>query len=112
MKKVVNGIVFDMSPEEEVATRAFWDTDASKPTPLEPLPRWKFHAMLELAGKKPQVEAALDAMPLPEGVIARAKYYQADIFPRDDDMVLNLAPAIGLTVEQVDVYWRQAMALN
>lgn len=76
-----------------------------------PLPRWKFHAMLEILGKKAQVEAAIAAMPLPEGAIARAKYYQASSFSRNDPLVLQLIPVVQMSEGEIDAAWRTAIEL-
>lgn len=77
-----------------------------------PLPPWKFHAILALAGLDDDLERVLQSMdPIPQAV-ARAKLQRVLAYHRDDPLMDQLGAAIGKTPEQIDTLWTQAHALE
>lgn len=73
-----------------------------------PLKRWQFAAMCQFLGVADQIEAAIAALDDPlTKAIALARYRESDVYQRDDPLIEQLAPAVGLTAEQVDAAWMQ-----
>jgi hypothetical protein len=86
------------------------------PPPPVRVPReianWRARAVLELAGLLPTVEAAISAMEGAPGIIVRTAWQSGAPLARKGPTVSALAPALGLTEEQVDAMFIQAAALE
>lgn len=63
------------------------------------------------AGLLSSVDAAIDAMSEPSRSAARIEWEYSNELQRENALVLALAPALGLTSEQVDVLFISARAL-
>ena len=78
------------------------------PTPTDyPLKRWQFKAMVAYLGIEAAIEGAIEvAFPdaLPRAVVL-ARYRESDVYNRNDPLFAQLAPAVGLTSEQLDAAW-------
>jgi hypothetical protein len=90
--------------------------DGGELPPLPPrVPReianWRARAVLELSGLLPAVEAAIAAMTGPESIVVRHAWQSAAPLARRGPTVAALAPALGLTAEQVDALFIQAESL-
>lgn len=83
----------------------------ASPATLPDLAPWQFFAMLELSGKKPDLDAFIEALPEPDKIVAKAKLDKSLTFQRDNDLVLAAQQAVGLTDEALDDLWAQALAL-
>lgn len=81
------------------------------PAPLPILLPYQFFAMLEISGKKPDLDAFISSIPAPGNIVARAKLDRSLEFRRDNDLVLAAQQALGLTDQQLDALWTQAAAL-
>jgi hypothetical protein len=73
---------------------------------------WRARAVLELAGILGTVEAAISAMDGPAGIVVRNAWQSGAPLARRGPTVSGLAPALGLTEEQVDQMFIQAEALS
>jgi hypothetical protein len=73
---------------------------------------WRARAVLELAGLHEQVDFLINSMSGPEGVIVRNAWQTAAPLARRGPTVSALAPALGLSEEQVDAMFIQAEALS
>lgn len=67
--------------------------------------------VLLAAGLLAAVEAAIAAMPVPEGDAARIEWEYATEIRRDSALLAALGPQLGLTNEQIDQMFIQAIAL-
>ena len=83
------------SPEEEAAA------DAAPPILPDLLP-YQFFAMLEISGKKNDLDTYIDALTPPQNIVARAKLEHSLAFHRDNDLMLAAQAGLGLTDEQLD----------
>ena len=118
LTKLVDGVTVEMTAEEEAEVQAEWsanaDLEAQKlvdPTNYR-LTLVQFHAVLEIQGLVGAVEAAIDAMTDAEQrALARSKMKHSTHFDRDDPLFEILAPAVGLTQDQIDALWMQAKDL-
>lgn len=73
-----------------------------------PLKRWQFKAMVEILGVSQAIEDAISAIPEPMArAVAMARYRESDVYRRNDPLFDQLAPAVGLTGEQIDAAWMQ-----
>lgn len=73
-----------------------------------PLKRWQFQAMVDYLGVGDEIEAAINAMTDPmQKAVAMARYKDSDIYRRDDPLIGQLAPVVGLTDQQIDDAWMQ-----
>lgn len=87
-------------------------TDAEKAAAIQLAPS-QFHAMIAIAGLTEAVEAAIEAIADPQQkAVAQAKYKWARFYVRTDPFVNMLAPAVGITSEQLDTMWLQAAEIN
>ena len=66
---------------------------------------------LHAAGLLGAVQAAIDAMQEPDRTEAQIAWDYASEVRRDDPLVQSLAPALGLTPEQLDALFEQAAQL-
>jgi hypothetical protein len=89
-------------------------------TDLPPMParvpreiaNWRARAVLELAGLLPTVDAAIAGMTGPEGTVVRNAWQSGAPLARRGPTVSGLAPALGLSEEQVDQMFIQAESLS
>lgn len=73
---------------------------------------FQFFAMLKIAGVEQAVADAIAAIEDPaERAVAEARLYYSMEYDRGSPLIDQLAPAVGLTVEQIDQYWMQAKEL-
>lgn len=90
--------------------------DGAELPPIPPrVPReianWRARAVLELAGLLPTVEAAISSMNGPEAIVVRHAWNSGSPLARRGATVAALAPALGLSEEQVDAMFIQADSL-
>lgn len=90
-----------------------------QPSPLERrLNRIQFEFMLEKLGITDAISAAIDAMPETteaernEKILARVLFRSGQEFVRDHPLFTQLAPAIGMTPQQIDAAWIEAAQLT
>lgn len=110
---------FDFTKAQFLAEIAPFDFPApvAPPTPapvIEKLPDlepWRFFAVLQLAGYADNLDAFIAAMPEPDKTVARNKLDRTLIFIRDNDLVLAAQAGMGITSEQLDALWLQALSL-
>lgn len=84
-------------------------TDVPPPSLADyPLKRWQFKAMVEVLGVAAAITAAINAMTDPMArAVTMARYLDSDIYRREDPLFDQLAPAVGLTPEEIDAAWWQ-----
>lgn len=86
------------------------------PEPTQRIPReianWRARAILELQGLLPSIDAMIAAMTGPEGVVVRQAWQAGAPLARNGPTVLTLAPALGLTSQQIDDLFIAAAALQ
>lgn len=103
--------------DEPVEIGAVWDgqTFTNPPAPLAPVPEAVSPRQARLAllgiGMLSAVEQALASVPGPQGEAARIDWEYATEVRRDSPLIAALAPALGLTSEQVDDLFRAAEGL-
>ncbi len=79
---------------------------------LQPLAPYQFRAMLKIAGIEQAVAGAIAAIEDDaQRAVAEAKLEYALSFQREDPLFDVLAPAVGLTDEEIDALWLQALSL-
>lgn len=79
---------------------------------LTPLAPYQFRAMLKIAGVEQQVMEAIANLPdETTKALAEAKMDYALAYHRDEPLFAMLAPVVGLTDEQIDALWLQAVSL-
>lgn len=101
-------LVVDAAGLQEAAAAFFVEEPA--PVPEAVTARQARLALLG-AGKLDDVEAALAQMPGPQGRAAQIEWEYAVEIRRDSPLIAALAPALGLTMEQVDDLFRAAEGL-
>jgi len=85
--------------------------------PLADLNRIQFEFMIEKLGLASSIETALALMPdsteaeQNAKIMARVLYRSGQRFERSHYLFTTLAPAVGLTTEQVDAAWAQALTV-
>lgn len=95
------------TPEEEAAADAL-----AAATRFKPLNRIQFEFMVEKLGIGAAISAAIEAMPSgDEKILARVLYRSGQLFERSHSLFTVLAPAVGMTSEQIDEAWLSAMAV-
>lgn len=72
---------------------------------------WRARAVLELSGLLPAVEAAIHGMTGPEAIVVRHAWQSAAPLARRGPTVAALAPALGLTPDQIDSLFIEAESL-
>lgn len=78
-----------------------------------PISRVQFKAILRIAGLYDAVVAAIEALPDPvQKAVALSKFEETDFYDRDDPLFAMLAPAIGVTDEQINALWVQAQGIR
>lgn len=108
-QKYVNGELVDMTADEIAEIEAL----RAKPNAAEKpdLTMRQFRLALISAGLDDDVDAALAAMPGTAGKLARAEYEYASTVSRSNSLVSSLAGALGLTDEQINTLWDNAITL-
>lgn len=81
------------------------------PTPLPDLLPYQFWAMVEISGKRNDLNAFVDALPGNQKIVAKAKLEHTLSFRRNNPLVESARQAIGLTDEELNALWLQAAAL-
>lgn len=109
MKKYVNGELVDLTPAEITEIEDL-RANPEKP-PVPDLTMRQFRLALISAGLDDDVDAALAAMPGTAGKLARAEYEYASTVSRSNSLVASLAGALGLTDEQINTLWDNALTL-
>lgn len=101
-----------------IATRAELDAvliaaglASSSPLSMPLTPR-QFHAMVENMGLTDALFDAIKAMPQPQRGIAYGAVYYASSYDRNDPMFVLLGPVLGMTPEQIDAAWLQALEIG
>jgi len=103
--------------DEPVNIGSIWDgqTFTNPPVPLAPVPEVVSPRQARLAllgiGLLDTVETALKALPGPQGRAALIDWEYATEVQRHSPLIAALAPALGLTSEQVDDLFRAAEGL-
>ena len=78
-----------------------------------PISRVQFKAVLRIAGLYDTVVAAIDGIADPATqAVALTKFQDSDRYDRDDALFTMLAPAIGVTPEQIDALWIKAQGIS
>lgn len=79
---------------------------------FRPLNRIQFEFMVEKLGIGSAISGAIEAMPSgDEKILARVLYRSGQLFERSHSLFTVLAPAVGMTSEQIDEAWLAAMAV-
>lgn len=82
----------------------------TEPDGLPNLAPYQFHAMVALTGYDADIRAAIAADPDPGfAAAALAKYLYSTYYKRTDPFVEGLAQVVGLTGEQLDALWANAL---
>jgi len=88
------------------ASLALLAQGAPLPIPPPRIPReianWRARAVLEINGLLSAVDAMVQAMEGPEGIVVRQAWQAGAPLARNGSTVLTLAPALGLTSQQID----------
>jgi hypothetical protein len=85
---------------------------APGPAALAPLTARQLRLGLLQIGIKPaDVAAAISALPEDQRDVAEIEWDYASEYRRDHPLIAALGASFGLTVEQIDDAWRDAMAL-
>lgn len=80
--------------------------------PMPSLEPWQFFAMLDLSGKRGDLEAFIDAMVEPAKTVAKSQYQHSKVYYRDNPLVLVAQQALSLTDNALDALWLQAANLS
>lgn len=72
---------------------------------------YQFFAMLELSGNKDELYNFIDRLPSPNNIVAKAKLEHTLSFARNDSLVETARIGLGITKEQLDALWEQALTL-
>ncbi len=87
-----------------------------EPDPVEPLSiplnQVQFEAVLNMTGKRAEIELAVEAMEEPARSIAKAKIARSQSYDRDDPLFASLAAAIEMTDAELDALWIQALEID
>lgn len=87
------------------------DPPAPSTDTLPDLEPWRFWSMLDMSGKRSDLLTFIGNLPDPQKTVAKAKLEYSLVFRRDNDLVLQAQQALGLTDEQLDGLWAQALEL-
>lgn len=122
-------LVVDVIPEHDPETQELvvdpveeWETTDTTavrtyqvvnlpPPQLPPLAKWRFETMVDLNGIREQIDQAVQSMPEPQRTVAFNKRNHVPEFYRDDPLFDALGPALGLSPEQIDHMWNEALDL-
>lgn len=108
LKKLVNGVEVDCTPQEEAALIAEWA--APPPVPQEVTQRQAMAALIK-TNKLAQVEAALAAMTGQAGDLARNDFYRSNAFQRNWPLMEQMKPILNWTDADLDNLFRLAATL-
>jgi hypothetical protein len=110
LKKIVNGEEVDMSPEEEAAIQAEWQSNAQAIPSSVSMAQARL--VLLAAGKLAAVQTAIDALPSPDKDKAQIWWDYSSRVEREHPYVLVLAPLLGLDTNALDTLFIQAQAIS
>jgi len=78
----------------------------------QPVTRVQFKAVLRIAGLYDAVVTAINSIEDPTAkAVAITKFEDSDSYDRDDPLFVMIAPAIGVTDEEIDALWVQAQGI-
>ncbi len=90
--------------------------EAPEPEPVDPLSiplnPVQFEAVLNMTGKRAEIDMAVEAMEEPARSIAKAKIARSQSYDRDDPLFASLAAAIEMTDAELDALWVQALEIE
>ena len=69
---------------------------------------WRMRAVMELAGMKPQIDALIEALPVPDKIIALSAWEYGNVIASGSPFVQAIKQALGLTDAQLYEYFTQA----
>ena len=76
-----------------------------------PLNSVQFDAMLGLTGKRDDIMIFVNALDEPHRSIALAKINRSTAYHRNDELFAQIAPVVGISDEQLNAYWLQALEI-
>lgn len=89
----------------------FVDPAPEQQATLRPLKPYQFHAAVQIHGIGGMLAEAMAQLPDRERCIAEAKLNRMEEYHRDDPTVVALIQAMGITDEQADAMWTDALSL-
>lgn len=95
------------TPEDSIAAIA--NPGPQKEYVPASVPKWAFLLVLRSMGKEDALKAAIAAYNGADAARVRAKWEASDVIERDGETVNSLGAAVGLTPEQVDQVFRDAL---
>jgi hypothetical protein len=111
VKRLVDGVEVELTPEEEAAVLAEWAANEEfVRVPPEVTMRQARLALLA-AGKLAAVDAAINTLPEPDRTAARISWEYSATVQRHQPFVLALAPALGLSEGDLNNLFIQADTL-
>lgn len=94
----------------EDATEQGFQPEPPKPEPVPvSVPKWAFLLVLRSMGKEDALKAAIAAYNGADAARVRAKWEASEAIERDGSTVNSLGAAVGLTPDQVDQVFRDAL---
>tara|TARA_R110000851_G_scaffold160304_3_gene303564 strand:+ start:122 stop:559 length:438 start_codon:yes stop_codon:yes gene_type:complete len=117
---ISSGTSFDICFESELSSKDLILLETiitkHKPIPLENIDtsvtaRQMRVAMIMSGISIESIEAAIDSLPEPDKSVASVSWKYSYRFHRDNELVVALAPAIGLTEQDLDNLWALAETL-
>lgn len=87
------------------------DEEVPDPQPFindEEIPTWRLRAVCEILGLKPQIDAAIAALPEPDSTVAYNAWEYGNTTSRLSPFVLGVQIALNLTDQQVDAIFERA----
>lgn len=109
LKKMVNGVEVDMTPEEEAELRFAW-ANAMLPVVPQSVTKFQAKAALHLAGLLDSVEPLMASPDTPQ--LARLAWQDAQEFRRTSPTVLAMAQSLGLSDSQLDELFITAAGID
>lgn len=94
---ITNGVSIEM--EEEVQQVLYPDIEVAC---------WRMRAVMELAGLKTQIDALIEALPLPDRIIALNAWEYGNVVATGSPFVQGIKQALNLTDAQVNDFFTQA----
>ena len=80
--------------------------------PEKEVPCWRMRTVMELAGLKSQIDALIDAMPMPGKVIASNAWEYGNTVSTSSPIVIGIKQGLNLTDAQVFEFFIQAENLT
>ena len=112
-------IGYDTALAEETGASVDVSGNVEIQPPLNPylpdLSNWRLHAAIDLEkGLRDRFNAAITRMPAPKRAVSRAKLARKPVFQRSDPLFEELIadPKFGMTKDQFDTFWKNALILN